>query len=296
MHYFRMKLHSITITLVLFLIAAIAAPPVRGQVIRDSVKELQGIDVVDHLGDTLPLGLGFVNEDGQPVKLGDYFGRGKPVILILGYYECPMLCNLVFNGVSDAVKELGWVPGDKFQIVTVSINDKETPELAKAKKATYMKSLAMPGAEPGWAFLTGKKPQIDSLAEAVRFKFYFVKSSDEYAHPAVLSVTTEDGVMSRYLFGIAYPKKDLKLALLEAGKGKIGTVIDKIILYCCRYDPDSGSYTVFAQNLMKLSGIVMLFLLGSFIGVLFWRDRRRRHREESSTELGSKSVHSVKSK
>ncbi len=291
-----MRLQNITIISILFLIAAVIAPPICGQVIRDSVPELQGIDVVDHLGDTLPLDLGFVNEDGQPVKLGDYFGQGKPVIVMLGYYECPMLCNLVFNGLSDAVKELGWVPGEKFQIVTVSIDNKETPELAKAKKATYMKSIGMPGAEPGWAFLTGKQPQIDSLADAIGFKFYYVESRDEYAHPAVLTVTTEHGVLSRYLFGIAYPKKDLKLALLEAGKGKIGTVIDKIILYCCRYDPESGSYTVFAQNVMKVSGIVMLVVLGTFVGALWWRDRRRHHGELSSTRMDSKSIHPPKSK
>jgi protein SCO1/2 len=291
-----MRLSNITTLFVLFLIAVIASTPAHSQVVQDSVTELQGIDVIDHLGDDLPLDLHFVNEDGQPVKLGDYFNQGKPVIVMLGYYECPMLCNLVFNGLSEAVKQLGWVPGKKFQIVTVSIDSKETPELAKAKKANYIKSIGMPGADAGWAFLTGTQDQIDSLAKAIGFKFYYVEDRDEYAHPAVLTVTTETGELSRYLFGIAYPKKDLKLALLDAADGKIGTVLDKIVLYCYHYDPESGSYTVFAYNVMKIAGIAMVLVLGTFVGALWRRERHKHHNDETPSGIDAKSSHPTQSK
>src|SRR3990172_9854132 len=129
--------------------------PTNAQVVRDSVSELMNIDIVEHLGDKLPLDLQFVDDRGQPVMLGDYFGKDKPVLLTLGYYECPMLCNLVFNGVSDGIKQLGWLPGEKYEIISVSIDSTETSELAAAKKANYIKAMEMPGAEKGWHFLVG---------------------------------------------------------------------------------------------------------------------------------------------
>jgi protein SCO1/2 len=279
-----MLLKKITCLFAVLLLAAVFTPVASAQVIMDSVAELKDIDVEDRLGELLPLDLEFVNEDGQAVKLGDYYGNGKPVIVMLGYYECPMLCNLVFNGLSDAVKVLGWVPGDKYQIVTVSIDPTETPELATAKKANYIKSLGMPEAGAGWAFLTGKQEQIDKLSQAIGFKYYYVEDRDEYAHPAVLTLTTEEGKLSRYLFGIAYPKKDIKLAILEASDGKVGSVLDKLILYCYHYDPDAGSYTVFAQNVMKIAGLVMVVVFGTFVGALWRRDKKRTARHTAKID------------
>jgi protein SCO1/2 len=280
-------LKNLTYLFAAIALMAVVVPSASGQLVMDSVAELKGIDVDDHLGETLPLDLEFVNEDGQTVKLGDYFGQGKPVIVMMGYYECPMLCNLVFNGLSDAVKELGWVPGEKYQIVTVSIDPKETPELATAKKANYIKSLGMPDAGAGWAFLTGQQDQIDRLADAIGFKYYYVDERDEYAHPAVLTLTTEEGRMSRYLFGIAYPKKDIKLAILEASEGKVGSVLDKIILYCYHYDPDSGSYTVFARNVMSIAGVVMVIVFGTFIGALWRREKKKDTDHPANVDSGS---------
>ena len=249
--------------------------PANAQVVRDSVPELMNIDIVEHLGDKLPLDLQFVDDRGQPVMLGDYFGKDKPVLLTLGYYECPMLCNLVFNGVSDGIKQLGWLPGEKYEIISVSIDSTETAELAAAKKANYIKAMEMPGAEKGWHFLVGNQSQAKTLADAIGFKYYYVTERDEFAHAAAAYLISPEGVITRYLYGIQYTGRDLKLGLLEASDGKIGTTLDRIILYCFHYDSEANGYVLMAQNVMKLGGLVSVVLLGVFVGTLWIIDRRK---------------------
>ena len=249
--------------------------PTNAQVVRDSVPELMNIDIVEHLGDKLPLDLQFVDDRGQPVMLGDYFGKDKPVLLTLGYYECPMLCNLVFNGVSDGIKQLGWLPGEKYEIISVSIDSTETAELAAAKKANYIKAMEMPGAEKGWHFLVGNQSQAKTLADAIGFKYYYVTERDEFAHAAAAYLISPEGVITRYLYGIQYTGRDLKLGLLEASDGKIGTTLDRIILYCFHYDSEANGYVLMAQNVMKLGGLVSVVLLGVFVGTLWIIDRRK---------------------
>ena len=249
---------------------------VKAQVVQEDPEELRGIDVIEHLGDTIPMDLTFTGDDGQPVELGDYFNQGRPVIVILGYYTCPMLCNLVMNGVSEAVKEISWLPGQEFQIVSVSIDPTETEVVASAKKKNYIKDIGKPGIENGWAFLTGEESQSKALADAVGFKYYWDEDEKQYAHAAVLVVMTETGKISRYLYGISYPKLDFKLALMEASEGKVGNTIDKLILYCYHYDPDAGSYTLFAANLMRLGGGLTLAFLVILIGSLWLKGRRKR--------------------
>jgi len=260
------------------------------QVVRDSVPELMNIDIVEHLGDKLPLDLQFIDDHGQPVLLGDYFGREKPVLLTLGYYECPMLCNLVFNGVSDGIKQLGWVPGEKYEVISVSIDSTETSELAAAKKANYIKAMEMPGAEMGWHFLVGNQSQAKILAGAIGFKYYYVTERDEFAHAAAAYLISPDGVITRYLYGIQYTGRDLKLGLLEASDGKIGTTLDRIILYCFHYDPEANSYVLMAQNVMKLGGLVSVVFLGVIVGTLWVKDRRKSKNEAAflSSEPNSK--------
>ncbi len=245
------------------------------QLVRDSVPELMNIDIVEHLGDKLPLDLQFTDDNGKIVTLGEYFGKDKPVLLSLGYYECPMLCNLVFNGISSGVKELGWTPGENFEIVSVSIDPTETPELAAAKKANYIKELEMPDAETGWHFLVGDKLQSEALANAVGFKYYYVKERDEFAHPAAVYLISPDGAISRYLYGIQFIGRDLKLGLVEASEGKVGTTIDRIILYCFHYDPEAKSYVLFAQNIMKLGGVATVAVISLFIGTLWIKDHMK---------------------
>lgn len=250
--------------------------PVSAQLNKEEVPELMKIDVEEHLGDNIPLDLQFLDEAGNRVTLADYFNQGKPVMMMMGYYECPMLCNLVFNGVADGVEALGWNPGDKFQIVTVSIDPTETPQLAQAKKKNYMESMGLNENDGGWHFLVGDEAQSAALAEALGFEYYYIDEKDQYAHPAVVFLLTEDGKISRYLYGLEYKQNDLKLGLLEASEGKVGSTIDKIILYCYHYDPDAGSYVVFAGNVMKLGGAIVLVLMVILIGGLWWKERRKK--------------------
>ncbi|MEE8403812.1 MAG: SCO family protein [candidate division Zixibacteria bacterium] len=249
------------------------------QVVRDSVAELMGIDIIEHLGDSLPLNLSFVDDNGIKVTLSDYFKGDKPVLLTLGYYECPMLCNLVFNGVSEGIKELGWVPGEKYQVISVSIDPLETAELAAKKKANYIKFLEMPGASGGWHFLVTESENAKTLADAIGFEYYYVEDRDEYAHAAAAYLISPEGVISRYLYGIQYTASNLKLGLLEASEGKIGSTLDKILLYCYRYDPDAKGYVLFAQNAMKVGGAVTVVLIALLVGSLFIKERLKAQGE-----------------
>lgn len=262
---------------VVFLVVA-AAQLASAQVTQENNPELKRIDVTEHLGDTLPLNLVFTDESGTQVTLGSFFRDDRPVLLILGYYQCPMLCNLVFNGLVEGIRPLSLLPAKDFQIVTVSINPEETPELAVAKKANYLKNLGKDIDSSGWEFLTGRQGQIDSLAQAVGFKYFYDAERDEYAHPAVVFVATPEGVISRYLYGIEFNDSDLKLSLLEASKGKLGSTVDRIILYCFHYDPDAKGYVVVAGNVMKLGGLATMVVLGLFISLMWMGERRRRKR------------------
>ena len=274
------------------LVGLFVCPAAGAQVVRDSVAELMGIDIIEHLGDSLPLNLSFVDDNGNEVTLSDYFKGDKPVILTLGYYECPMLCNLVFNGVSEGIKELGWVPGEKYQVISVSIDPLETADLAANKKANYIKFLEMPGASDGWHFLVTESENAKTLADVIGFKYYYVEDRDEYAHAAAAYLISPDGVISRYLYGIQYTGINLKLGLLEASEGKIGSTMDKILLYCYRYDPDAKGYVLFAQNAMKVGGVVTVVLIALLVGLLFIKERLKAQGEVAAALKNNKSSES----
>ena len=267
------------------LIILLLSGQVLGQVVLDKQKDLDRIDVVEHLGDTIPLSLAFTDDNGNPVHLSDYFNQGKPVIMVLGYYQCPMLCNLVFNGVAEGLKQLEWVPGEKFRVVTVSIDPEESPVLAAAKKENYLKSIGKPVGDSAWAFLVGPKDQSEALANALGFKYFYDAKRDQYAHPAVVFVLTDKGKISRYLYGVEFKEQDLRLSLLEASKGGIGNTLDRIVLYCFHYDPDEGSYAVVAGNVMKLGGLVTVVVIGVFL-LLLWMGERRRRRHKKEHAAG----------
>lgn len=250
---------------------------VHAQVVDQKPPHTERIDIIEHLGAKVPLELVFRNEDGDSVRLGQYFGQGKPVLLSLVYYECPMLCTFVLNGLVDGVRELTWKPGEQFQMVSVSIDPRETPKLAADKKLRYLKSLGKDGIpEQGWAFLVDVNGSSQQLADAIGFKYFYDAGQDQYAHPAAAYVLAEDGTISRYLYGLQYKPQDLRLSLLEASEGKIGNTLDRLLLYCFHYDPDSQSYVLFAQNLMRLGGGVTLVALVAFLAVLWMRDRVKR--------------------
>jgi protein SCO1/2 len=188
----------------------------------------------------------------------------------MAYYTCPMLCTLVLNGVATGLHNLDLEPGKDFQVLTISIDTSETVELAKAKKENLLTVLGKAGGDSGWRFFVGEESQIRSLADTLGFHYYYDKKLKQFAHPAVVMVLTPDGRISRYLYGVEFKKQDLKLALMEASEGKLGTTIDRIILYCYHYNPDAKGYVLFAANLMKLGGVLTIIFIGLML-FIFWR-------------------------
>jgi protein SCO1/2 len=225
---------------------------------------LSEIGFDQRLGETVPLDLAFTDEAGRAVKLADYFGR-KPVVLSLVYYECPMLCTISLNGLAGALEVLSFVPGQEFEVVTVSFDPEETPALAAAKKKAYLARYKRPGAHEGWHFLTGPKESVDALTRAVGFRYVWDQATKQFAHPAGLLVLTPEGKISHYLFGVEYAPKDLRLALVDAAGGGIGNPVDQLLLYCYRYDPQAGRYSASILNIVRLGGVVTILGLGAFI-------------------------------
>jgi len=234
---------------------------------------LKSVDVTEHLNQQIPASLEFIDEDGHRVKLGDYLNQGKPVILTMNYMSCPMLCTLVLNGMFETLGQLKIKPGQDYNIVTVSISPDETNILAKLKKENYGDKYDIARTD-GWHILTGKEPQIKALADCVGYSYHFIPETGQFAHPAVIMVLTPDGRVSRYMYGVQFDQKTLRLSLVEAGKGKIGTPLDKVLLFCYHYDSSTGTYTPVAMNIMRLSGGVTVLLLALFIGG-FWTSHRR---------------------
>jgi len=255
----------------------------KSQVINNADPSLTEIDIIERLGEKVDLDILLTIDSGEEVLLGEYFSDDDPVMLIMAYYECPMLCNLVMNGVIQGAREVSLIPGEDYKILTVSIDPTETTELAVAKKQNYVNSFDREGAGEGWTFFTATEDQSVKLADAIGFKYYYDEDLQQYAHAAVVTVLTGEGVISRYLYGIEFNPRDLKLALLEASKGKVGNTLDRILLYCYRYDPDAGSYTILATNIMKLGGVVTLIFLIILIGGLWWREIRRKSRKLYAT-------------
>ena len=265
--------NCIVVLLALLLFAA-SATPLRAE--EQLPTELQNIGINPTLGITIPLNLTFTDEAGKPVQLASFFKKDKPVILTLVYYECPMLCTLVLNGLTEGLKGLPWTAGDQFEIVTVSFNPKETPALASAKKATYMEELGRPKAATGWHFLVGSDDQIKPLAAAVGFKYAWDPTQKQYAHATGIFVLSPTGKLTRTLFGIDYSSRDLRLALTEAAEGKVGTIVDKIMLFCYHYDPQKKGYSVAAWRVMQLAGSVTALGLFAIIGSFLMLERRQR--------------------
>ncbi len=262
---------------------------INAQVILDQPPELSGIDIEEHLGDYVPLDLTFTDASGSDVTLDDYFNKGKPVFLVLAYYECPMLCTLVLSAAANgAIQVTSLDPGSDYEMVTISIDPDETAELAAQKQSRYIKSLGSKGSEGSWHFLVGNEKNIRSIADAVGFKYYYVPERDEYAHPAAAFILTEEGKISRYLYGLDFKPRDLRLGLLEAAEGKIGNTIDRIILYCFHYDPDAKGYVLFAQNVMRAGGALTVLVLVLFLSSLWAKEKFRKSRDEAVAKLNVK--------
>jgi protein SCO1/2 len=209
---------------------------------------------------------------GRSVRLGDYFGQ-KPVILALVAYECRMLCPLRLEGLVHSLRALSLSAGEQFAVVTVSVDPRESPALAAAVKRQYMQQYARPGAEKGWHFLTGEERAIEQLASAAGFRYAYVAQQDQYVHANGITVLTPQGTIARYFYGIEYAPRDLRLALLEASAGKVGSLVDQVLLLCYRYDPTTGRYSAVALRSVRLGGLLTVLALGSFIGVMWHRER-----------------------
>jgi protein SCO1/2 len=211
------------------------------------------------------LDLPFVDETGRAVRLGDYFGE-KPVVLVLGYYGCPMLCTLVLNGLVETMEGMKWRVGNEFEVVNVSINPQELPALAAAKRQSYLKRYGRAGAENGWHFLTGKEPEIQTLAQAVGFGYRFDPASKQYAHPSGLVILTPHGKVSRYLFGVSFSSRELYTALKEASSNKVSSPIQELILLCFHYNPMTGKYSAMILGLVRmLSAATVLGLVALIV-------------------------------
>jgi len=237
-------------------------------------KALEGVGIDQRLNERAPLDVEFLDEQGSPVTLGDYFGE-KPVILALVYYECPMLCTLELNGLLRALRVLPLEPGKDFEIVTVSFDPGETPALAAKKKQEYAAQYGREGGEQAWHFLTGSEASIEQLTRAVGFRYKYDAKTDLFNHASAIVVLTPEGRLSRYFYGIEYSARDLRLGLVEASAGRIGSPVDAILLYCFHYDPETGKYGVVIMNVVRLAGVATVIILGGFIVLMLRRDKRR---------------------
>ena len=236
-------------------------------------KALEGVTYAQRLGDQVPADLAFVDETGKAVRLGDYFGT-RPIVLALAYYECPMLCTQVLSGMTAGLKGLSFDAGQDFDVVVVSIDPGEGPGLAAAKKATYVAHYDREATAGAWHFLTGRKAEIDRLAQTVGFSYTYDEKTDQYAHAAGLSILTPDGRIARYLFGIDFAPRDLRLGIVEANDRKIASPVDALLLYCYHYDPATGKYGLLAMRLVRIAGV--LFVLAMAAGWVVLRRRERR--------------------
>ncbi len=245
-----------------------------GSVLAQSPAEvIQQVAFEQRINQPLPLELVFRDEAGRTVALGDYFGR-RPVVLALVYYECPMLCTYVLDGLVRGLKPLSFNPGQDFDVVVVSFNPKETPELAAAKKENYVRLYGRPGTMGGWHFLTGEAEAIRALTEAVGFRYLYDAETQQYAHASGVVVLTPQGKLFRYFYGIDYAPRDLRLALVEASSGKLGTVTDQLLLFCYHYDPTTGKYGLLIMRVLQAMGLATVLALGTFMVTMFRRERR----------------------
>src|SRR6267154_58222 len=228
---------------------------------------LENVGIEQHLDAQVPPDLIFRDDSGKTVKLGDYFGR-KPLILNLVYYNCTMLCGEALAGLSSAMRLVKFDVGKEFDVVTVSFDPRETPEIAAAKKKDYVKRYGRPGAETGWHFLTGSAESVNALTKAVGFQYQYDPKINQFAHATAIMVLTPHGRISRYFYGVDFPPKDLRMGLVEASQGKIGNPIDAVLLYCYHYDPASGKYGAVITNILRLAAAATILILGGFIFIM----------------------------
>ncbi|HEX5734639.1 MAG TPA: SCO family protein [Blastocatellia bacterium] len=253
------------------------APPAES---KPRILKEVGID--QRLGEQLPLDLTFRDENGDAVRLGDYF-KDKPVVLSLVYYECPMLCHEVLTGLTRSFEQLSFSVGQEFEVVTVSFDARETPAMAVKQKDSYLNWYDRAGASEGWHFLTGDQQAIDRLTEAVGFKYAYDEETKQFAHASGIMVLTRGGKLARYFYGVEYQPKDLRLGLVEASENRIGSAVDQILLYCYHYDPTTGKYGPVVMNIMRLAGVATLLAIVAMFIVMRRRNIARLREQAGGT-------------
>ncbi|HEX8520763.1 MAG TPA: SCO family protein [Tepidisphaeraceae bacterium] len=253
-----------------------------GSTTEQTPSELRDITIDEKSGATLPLDTPFLDEKGKAVTLGDYFHKDRPVVLQLSYFGCPMLCTVVSQGLVDSLNDLTLTMGKDFEVVNISFDATETPQLAAEKKTSFLMAYNRPAGAENWHFLTGAPDSVKAITEATGFHYKWIARSKQFSHPAALILLTPDGKISRYLYGVKYDAKTLRLSLVEASQGKIGSTMDRILLTCFHYDSYAGKYTPAAMNIMRSGGVLTVLLVSSLLFGLVRRELRHR-REQGVT-------------
>jgi len=246
-----------------------------GIVASNLPPKIEHVTFSQRLGERLPLDARLTDETGREVMLGEYFSRNRPVVLAFVYYQCPMLCPLVMNGISSALKVVPFTPGTDFDVVLVSFDSRDTPAAANAKKRAHLLHWAVPETADGWHFLTGTEQEIRRVTDAAGFTYEWDEETQQFAHVSGLLVATPDGRLSRYFYGVEFSPKDLRLALVDSGQGRLGSVVDELLLYCFHYDPSSGKYGAVFMNIMRLGGVLTVGLVLGFVVLMRLRESRR---------------------
>ena len=263
------NLYLLGLSLGLVLGISLGPAQAQGPLPQDLIRQ---VSFEQKLEAQVPLDLPFVDSTGQAVRLGDYLGQ-KPVILSLGYYECPMLCSLVRNGLFESLKALDFTVGEEFELVIVSIDPRETPDIAEMKRQSSLMEYGRSRSGEGWHFLVGQEAAIGTLAEAIGFRYAYDPKLDQYAHPSGIVILTPEGKVARYFYGIDYPARNLRLGLVEAADNKIGSPIDQLLLLCYHYDPASGEYTLLIMNFIRAAGLLTVVGLAGFVYFLLKKDK-----------------------
>lgn len=258
----------------IIVLLALLAVPAAAQDFLSGEGPTRALKTEQRIGQDLPLDLEFRNERGESVKLGDYFVGDRPVIISLVYYNCPMLCNMVLDGVTSAIANLKYELGTDYQVVTISFDHRDTPEAAAKKKSIYARRYGRPGTEDGWAYLVADEETIRKITAALGFRYAYDPERDEFAHGTLTTVVTPKGAIARYFFGIEYSSLDLRLALLEASKGKVGSPVEQLLLLCYHYDPATGRYAKAAMNFVRAGGVATVLAIAGFIMFLNKRTSR----------------------
>ncbi len=270
---------------VVALALALARPGARAQV-TGQAPELDGVGVDERLDAELPLDATFADQHGRRVQLGDLLDGKKPLVLVFAYHRCAVLCDMILDATVDSIAEISWTVGDEYDVVSVSIDPRDDPASASAKRTHAIRRYGRGEGERGWHFLTGDEAQIRRVTEAAGFRYVYDEDQDQYGHPAVLMLVTRDGRMARYLYGLRFPSEDVRLGLLEAAEGNSLSSIERVLIYCYRYDPEGGKYVVVVENVMKVFGGTTAAVLGAFLFVLWRRDLARARRARRTADSG----------